>query len=144
MGLRAGLNTYLNARAALTALVSDRIGPPPAEQGDDKYPAVTYQIISYPNVHSLQGVSQLAYPRVQITGWARTVVGADALRDVLVDALDGYAGAMGSVAVQCCLKLDERDLFDTVAISPGNRQARIYGKALDFQIWHTEAAPTFA
>ena len=144
MGLKEGLKTYLNARSALTALVSDRIGPPPADQGAGLYPAVTYQIISHPNVHSLQGASGLAYPRVQITGWARTALGAEALRDVLVDALDGFAGAMGSVTVQCCLKIDERDLFDTASMSPGNREARIYGKAIDFTIWHTEAAPTFA
>lgn len=144
MGLKAGLTTYLNARATLTALVGNRIGPPPAAQGDANFPAVTVQVVSHPNVHSLSGASGLAYPRVQITAWSRDAEELESVRDAIVNALDGYAGAMGSVSVGCCLKQNERDLFDASTASPGVRAGRIFGKAIDFEIWHTEAAPTFA
>lgn len=149
MGIEAGLVAYLNARAGLTAIVSDRIYPllvPQAEKGaPDNYPAATYQIIDEPNEHSLAGVSQLAHPRVQLTGWGRTYGAALQVRDALVDAMDGFRGTMGTFTVSPCLKVDEGDMAeDSVAASPTILAARVYGRRLDFEIWFNEPVPTYA
>lgn len=147
MGIEAGLVTYLNARAGLMAIVGTRIYPqlvPQAAQGSDNYPAVTYQVIDEPNEHYLGGVSQLAHPRVQITAWARTFLAALSIRDALVDALDGFAGTMGTFSVSPCLKIDEGDMPEDSDASPGLQTARVWGRRIDFEIWFNEPVPSYA
>lgn len=147
MNLEEGLVTYLLARTGLTALVSNRIYfeiVPQPDSGDEVYPAVTYQIISFPRVVSHQGASGLAYPRVQIGCWARTKIAVLPVRNAVIDALDGFTGLFGTVQVGACLKMDERDMSSVSYASPELRQARIYGRSIDFQIWHNEPKPTFA
>lgn len=145
--IEQGLVTYLLARAGVTALVAARIYPeivPQAEKGEDNYPAITYQVISEPNVRSLSGASGLAYPRIQINCWSRRYSVTKALRNAVRDALDGYRGSMGDVTVHECSKESERTLTDELPATAGVRAARVYGRSMDFEIWYQESAPTFA
>lgn len=147
MDIETALVTYLNQRAGLTAIVSNRIYGllvPTANQGQSNYPCVTYQVISDANVHSLKGASGLARPRFQITAWGATMADMRAVRGALKDALDGYSGLMGTVTVQACLKIDERDASPDPNASPGLQAARAYGRQMDFFIQYTEPRPTFA
>lgn len=151
--ISVALVEYLNGRAGLTALVASRFYPsivPQPSGNSNFYPAVTYQLISGPNLHSLAGASGLAYPRYQITAWAQSPLAMEQVRDALVDALDGFPWTLspsraiapywGDVNVPCVIKLDERD---APQISPGLEPARVYGRQMDFQIWHAEPRPTF-
>lgn len=138
--------TYLNARAGLIALVDDRITPllvEQAETGEVTLPAIAFQLVSGANEHHLSGVSQLARPRMQFSVYGRTYLSMLAVRDALVDALDGYRGMMGTVEVQACLKLDEHDMPGPGNASAGNREARVYGRVLDFNISYTEPVPSY-
>jgi hypothetical protein len=143
MGIEAGLSTYLNARAGLTALVSTNIFPYAIPQPDQvsSYPAVTFQMVSQTNEHSFSGVSQLAHARFQITAYAGTQDECLAVRAAIVDAMDGFRGTMGSIEVQCCLKQMERDIYGP---TPGFSRGRLWGRSMDFMIDYTEPVPSFA
>src|SRR5207253_1710083 len=57
MSIKAGLCSFLNARAGLAAIVGTRIFPSLVPQVDppaDNYPAITFVKISEPNKHSLK------------------------------------------------------------------------------------------
>jgi hypothetical protein len=143
MSFESGVVTYLLARDGLTGLVGQRIYPllVPKSTAGGNYPAVTYQTVTQPNVHSLDGVSGLAYPRVQFVAWAQTYAAAMSVRDALCDALDGYRGLMGSINVMACLKVDEADMLEPY---PGTDAQIVYGRRLDFEFWCGESIPTYA
>lgn len=141
MDIEEGLVAYLNARAAVTALVGNRIYPMLVPQGSDNYPAVTYQIIDASSDVTFDGPSGLAMHWFQVTSWARTYLAMKAVRNALYDALSGFKGSMGTVTVQGCFKSGERDQYDP---SPGLETARVYGRQMDFKIWWNEPIPSYA
>ena len=98
-------------------------------------PALTYQRIDTPRVHShdTSGATGTAHPRIQFDCWAASYANAKGLADALRGALNGYKGTMGSVnpvTVQSALQEDER--FDDFA------DAGIVRISCDFIIWHLE------
>ncbi len=138
MTLEEGLYSYLSSTAALTALVGNRIYPvvlPP----NVVYPAVTYQRISGPRVHTMGNDPGLAYPRIQISCWYRDISDpqkgygqvkavAEQIRLALQDQKNTTWG--GSVTVRAVLFDGDTDLYDF--------ETQVHQVALDFIIWYTE------
>ena len=132
--IEEGLAAFLVANAAVNAIVAGRVYPNKLPQ-TVTLPALTYQRIDTPRVHShdTSGATGTAHPRIQFDCWAASYANAKGLADALRGALNGYKGTMGSVnpvTVQSALQEDER--FDDFA------DAGIVRISCDFIIWHLE------
>lgn len=132
--IEEGLAAFLVANAAVNAIVSGRVYPNKLPQ-TVTLPALTYQRIDTPRVHShdTSGATGTAHPRIQFDCWAASYSSAKSLSDALRGALNGYKGTMGSVnpvTVQSALQEDER--FDDFA------DAGVVRLACDYVVWHLE------
>jgi len=132
MSLETGLYAFLAAEAGVKALVAARIYPDAAPAGAAK-PYIVYQRITTERDRTMDGPNGLAMPRMQVTCWAATYIGAKVLADAVADAIDGFSGDMGGEAVQVVSVLDEGDMPD---LSPEGETGRAYGRRLDLEIWH--------
>lgn len=138
MTLEEGLVSYLNSIAGITAQAGTRVYPAPAPE-DATYPLIVYQRISTVRVRSMLGGSQLAKARLQINAHAQTYAAAKTLADEIRNALDDYAGTMGTVNVSGCFLEDDADMPD---VSPDLLGNRLYGVRMDFLIGYQETVPT--
>lgn len=129
MTLEEGLRTYTLAGSAVAALVGTRMYPRMLPQ-TPTLPALVFQRVDTRRLHDLAGPDGLPRPRMQITCWATLPLGAANLAAVVRARLDGYRGAMGTVAVESCLLVGERDVTDA--------EAGRCGVALDFMIQYQE------
>lgn len=126
----------LSGFAGLTALVSTRIHPVLAGAvGSITPPLVVYSKISGPRIADLSGAVGMAQPRFQFDCYAVTFLGANAVATQVRYALDGYRATDGSVVIQGCSLLDERDGIED-GMSPPERWFRC---SMDYRISHTEA-----
>ncbi len=92
MSITDDLYTYLLTVSGVTNLVQDRIYPLVRNQ-KEPLPCIVFQDISDPRVHSHDGVSGLANPRIQFSCWAAKAHGwedAQAVAEALRVALDCY------------------------------------------------------
>ena len=124
----------LVAATAINALVVGRVLPDYLPQGT-ALPALLYQRISGPRVHSMTGASGTAYPRITITSWGKTYKKAKELADLVRRELDGFKGTVDTLYIQSCLLQDERDVPE---IAPQDDALRRFGIAQDYIIWHDE------
>ena len=93
------LTTYLLSKAAIKAIVVDRISPDPIDQ-KTKLPAISYFVIDSVSNEDLDGAVGVAHTRIQIDCYAETRIAANALAEAVKTApLQGYRGLMGSVFV---------------------------------------------
>ena len=130
MLIEAAIFKYLSE---YTGLVGKRVYPSKLPQ-KPTLPAITYQKISGPHVHSHGGISGLTRPRYQFTCWAEKYSDAKAIAEVLRLALDGYKGTMGGsggVDVSAILSEGDGDIYDP--------ETQLNGVWHDFFIWHAEA-----
>lgn len=130
--IEEALYAHLSAYANLTALVSNRIYPKILPQ-KGTYPAITYQKISGPRLHTLQTDPGTARPRFQISCWAQTYNQAKAVAKQVQIALQDFSGVMGGVGgvqVDAVLLENEYDAFED--------ETGLYQVPVDFIIWHQE------
>lgn len=127
--IRAGLRTFLQADAAVAALVGTRVYPVKLPQGV-KDASLVYNEISGQSDHHMEGPSGLVTVRMQIAAWAQSADAAHALFLAVKEAIDGYRGMMGSVEVQGVFIDSWRDLDDTTA--------NLRGKVADYFIHYSE------
>lgn len=125
------LQRIILAAPAVSALIGSRLYPNIIPQGAPN-PAMTYQQISGPRQHDMQGAVGFAKARYQINCWAETYAKAKELAEVVRQVLDGYS-SQGVIKV--IHLANEGDLPKT---SPGLDQLTRYGKRLDFFVWFTE------
>jgi hypothetical protein len=134
--IEEGLYTKLSTTVGITNLISTRVYPNKLPQ-TVTLPAMTYQRIDTPRVHShdSSGSAGTAHPRFQFDCWAETYSGAKAISDALRAALNGYKGTITSgantVVVQGALIQDER--YDDFA------DAGMLRISCDYIIWHLES-----
>ena len=126
MSIEQGLYAHLSSHAGLTALVGDRIYPLVLPQ-KVALPAVVYQRISLWQTYTHNGAS-LARPRFQNTCVGRTYAEAHDVAAQVRDALSGYRGMMGSVAVEAAFIDNEREDYEPETDS--------YIRQVDVIIWH--------
>lgn len=129
MTLEEGLRTYTLAGSAVAALVGTRMYPRMLPQSPT-LPALVYQRIDTRREHEHAGPDGLPRPRMQITCWAPLPLSAAGLASAVRQRLDGVRATMGTVVVESCLLVGERDVSDP---EPGR-----YGVALDFMIQYQE------
>jgi len=133
--IEEGLYYFLKNNAGVSNLVAARIYPNKLPQ-TATLPAITYQRISTPRVHThdTSGAVGTAHPRFQFDAWGTTYSSCQAVSDAIRAALNGYKGTMGAggtaVTVQGALVDDER--YDN---SPDTGMQRIMS---DYLIWHLE------
>lgn len=131
--IRAGLFAFLSADAGVAALVTSggiaRIYPLKMPEGV-KLTSVVYTRVSGHSEYTMQGPDALARSRMQIDAWATTAPAASALANAVKDAINGYHGTMGSVAVQGVFMADERESYDDAV--------QMYGVSRDYFMHYEE------
>ncbi len=93
-------------------------------------PAVSYNRVSTPRVHSLSGYSHLSKPRIQFTAWALTYAAAKVLANEVRAALDVYVGTILGVAIQSAFADNELDMFEP--------RSKLYHVPVDYIVAHYE------
>lgn len=116
---------------AVSALIGSRLYPNIIPQGTPN-PAMTYQQISGPRGHDMDGAIGLTKARYQINCWAASYAKAKELAEAVRLTLDGYSS---SGTIKVIFLANEGDLPKT---KPGLDQLTRYGKRLDFFLWFTE------
>lgn len=127
--IESALRSRLATFSGLTALVGTRIYPLIMPQ-DAAFPAVTYQKISGPRVHAKEGPLGEAYPRFQVSVWAKEFGDSRRVSEQVRLALDGWRGTVAGVTVRDSALANETDLYES--------DTATYHTALDFIIWHIE------
>jgi hypothetical protein len=102
------------------------------------YPAVTYQVIDSPPVHSLDEAmgddpsTELIHPRIQISAWGNDYKSVLLLGQQVKNALHGFSGTVatpeGPVTVNRIHWEDARDLYE--------ERTRTFHRASDFEVWY--------
>lgn len=138
MGIEVALRSHLLARAALVALIGERIFPAAAPQGA-VLPRVVYQRVTTDAVQSLRGASGLEGARIQLDAYAATYAQAAAIAHEIKQATIGHVGFMGGGESKGIVLLDERDLpADPPA---GGGATPIYRRMIDIRVWFEIAKP---
>jgi hypothetical protein len=127
--MEKGLYVYLKNHSGLAALISDRVYPTSEVPQGVTLPAVGYERISTPAMHSMDGAS-LFSPRMQITVLASSTASADGVADQVKNALNAFSGPFtDGTIVQFSRLLDHRGPFR-------DDETKSVVAELDFEIWH--------
>jgi hypothetical protein len=131
MMLEEGLYAHMNGFAGLAALVGDR-NYPLTMPDDVAYPAIRFQRIDTPRVHSRDGYAGLAHPRISVTCFALTPLEAKRVAaQVVAAAWEAQTTlTMGGLPIQGVEVVDEVDLYDS--------QVKVYYTVVDLIIWYQE------
>jgi len=138
--IETGLYVKLKADTAVTALIgagdNARLWPNMAPEGTD-LPYITFSKISGNQVNSMAGVTTLANPVLQVNVYDDDHLGVKNLAELVRLALDYDNSGWGTVDVRGVIMRNDVDIPE---LSPGLEEARVFGVAMDFEIWHTQAA----
>jgi len=137
MSVEAGLYTHLADISGSTAAA--RVYPVWVPQGAD-YPAITWQRMGSPREHTHDGASRLLIARFRVVSWAETYNAAMNLANIVRLASDGLSGTMGGESIEECLLADEADVPAEASADLDER--RVFGRAVEFDIYYVEAAPS--
>lgn len=85
----AGLYDILNAGTTLVALVGTRISPDVRNRNDAAMPAVAFEISSREYTEHATGSSAPTFGTASINCYALSRVGAEAVADAVIDAING-------------------------------------------------------
>jgi hypothetical protein len=110
MTLEAAMLAHLLGASAVTALVGQRISPPPAPQ-NQAVPFVTYQRISRVTPLTFTGETGPSRHRLQVDCWATSYLAATALADTVEQALHNFRGAVSGRVVYLT-RFADRDSVD--------------------------------
>lgn len=143
MTLLEALHVYLSSKSAVTDLVSTRIYRHGRRQSTATLPAITYRKISGSDALYQAGVSTLGEARIEIECWASTPSGAEALKDVVRDQLQGYDGTITSgeesvVIVRAHFESDA-EFHDPPQDKSGDGT---YLASIDLFVWWRPTAPS--
>lgn len=124
-----GIEAALKAHAGTAALVGTRVTAFILGEGMT-LPAITYQRVSTSPEEAFGTNVGAMRERWQITAWATTASGAQAVADQVISCLNGYAGKLGGASgVQCTVTFQGmNDLEDAVT---GWVQI-----PTEFEVWH--------
>ena len=130
MAAEKALYSILSTTGAITQLVGDAIYPVQLEQSAN-LPAITYQQISGPRAHEVDGPMGWVESRYQITMWAATYLAACDVANAVRVAIDGYSGTVASLDIDHIFVVDEGDVS---ALFAEDVELDIYGKRIDAMI----------
>lgn len=137
MSFLSDLRTYILADATVAGLIGTQMYGQLVPH-DATVPFLVFQQISDPRLHTHDGDSGLAHPRIQITSWdggADGYAGALALAAAVKARINSTTGTIGSTT-GCAVLLDnEADMAD---IDPRSEERRLFGRRQDYICWHQE------
>lgn len=129
MSLDTAIQTVLAGASGLTNVVGTRIFRDKLPQ-DPTYPAVTYHLISAVPTHAMGVDAGLDISRVQVSCWATTAGGVEALATEVRTALSRFSGTPsppGDVVIQHILVENEGpNLFES--------EVEIYHRPVDVMV----------
>ena len=70
---------------------------------------------------------------ISISAWGNSVKDADELAQQL-DVLEGFAGTVGTIAIQGIFELNDSDLYE----DPDGQSRGVFGKERIFTVWYKE------
>jgi len=115
-------------------LVSTRVYPNRVPQSAAA-PMIAYFQITGDRDHVLGSATGYVTARFQLNLWDDDYTGARTLANAVRNALDDYAGTVGTVVIHRILIDSERDMSEF----PSDTQLLFrYGKVLDFTVWFNE------
>jgi len=131
MSFDADFRSFLVDDPGVRELIVTRLYPLTLPQGC-LLPAATYQQISGPRDHTMDGPSGLGTLRMQITTFALEKKNAKELANRIRLALDGAYGLFGDgTRIQSIELLDEHDEYDSTSI--------VHSTIVDFEVVVEEA-----
>jgi len=83
MAFLSDMQTMLEADAALTLLIADRLWPNAKDDDNDAVPYVVWHDFATPRTHGFQNVVQVSKPRVQFSIYAKTFAECVAVADAI-------------------------------------------------------------
>lgn len=125
--IEAELRDHLVANVLI---VGGRVHPVLLPQ-NPTYPALTYQLISDPREHSLEGVDGLVEARYQLTAWALLYADVRSTTEAVRVALDGFSGTWGAYEVSRAMNVGGVDLYDP--------DVEVHHTAVDYLIRYSES-----
>jgi hypothetical protein len=125
--LSKAIYTILSTNAGVSALIGTRIYPLKIPS-NPTYPLITYQLISQPQVHTMDN-KHYSNSRMQVDAWATTFLSGQGLGDAIDSALNGYKGIVTSQEnIHSCLQISREDYHEE-----GTEDYRV---SFDYSIWH--------
>mgnify|MGYP001040944124 FL=1 len=122
MGIESGIITRLNAVAAVTSLVSNRIYADTLPDGTT-HPAIIYQIVSDVPYELLIADTNLYKCRVQFTIISDTKAETISIADALKTALKRFSGTASDITIRDCRLENQYDLQYDLATNETARMA---------------------
>jgi hypothetical protein len=129
--IESALRTRILGDAGISALIGTRIFPLILPQATS-FPALTYQRISGERMHSHDGPSGLAGPRIQIDTWATSYIGAKQLADLIRQRIDGFKGTVGSDEIEGIFMDTEREFYEDGDL------LKLFRVSMDFFVYYDE------
>jgi hypothetical protein len=122
VGIESGIITRLNAVAAVTSLVSNRIYADTLPDGTT-HPAIIYQIVSDVPYELLIADTNLYKCRVQFTIISDTKAETISIADALKTALKRFSGTASDITIRDCRLENQYDLQYDLATNETARMA---------------------
>ena len=141
MSIEDALYALISSSTSITALLREgsttdiRLFPGLAPQ-DATFPYMEYERISAMRERHLGGLSQLAHPRFQVNIWSTGYDQAKLLMQHVRVAADNYTGSTNaSINIRRVFLEDDADMLEPAV---GLETRRLFGRRLDFIIWHED------
>ena len=132
MSVESAIVALLTADVTLAALVGTRVYPLMAP-GDADLPLLVYQEVAETPVRSLTRRLALTAWRVRFDAFAESYSSAKAVKNALLDVLDGYEGTTGGMVIRGVFRDDSNDAHDP----PAHADERGYFSAgIDLAVWY--------
>lgn len=136
--MEADLRTYLTGEADISALISSRMYLSNAPQGAAR-PLIVYRLLGTEHHRTLRDYNLMTTDTFELDLQSYTDTGAKALKEAVRKKLDTFRGTMGSTYVHNAKLTDETDDY---TVDQSGRDRGIYHCLLEFDIWHSETAPS--
>lgn len=136
--ITTAVHAYLQTRSGITDIAGTRGYPGKLAQGAT-LPAYTTELVSTDSEEHLLGAAGISHGVVQISCIADTALEANALREQVRLAMQGFNGDMGSVTIRGC---SHAGTFDAFMPTPAGSDAGFYFRSIDFRLSYLEALPT--
>lgn len=120
--------------AGITAIVGTKVYPgiPPQTA---KAPFISFREIAFQRSETLTGVTNLHNARAQIDCWGSTAEEMRSVSEALREALDGFSGPMGDIALNV-RRCAYDGANDDPEKPPDGGDLDIHRKRVDFDIWY--------
>lgn len=142
MSLLTDLRAHLVADSGFSAITT-RVRLYRSEQSDTEPRMVIHQI-SGDHKHHMTAATGKAIARIQLDCYGTSPVGAEALAEVVRQALDGFRGVMNSgVFISMCHLDSERSSY-TPPLEGGSPEGGVDVVQIDYLIGWSVSIPTFA